>query len=221
MDHSESLDSGAEVLPPPPFSRLAGEISRMGRDFHRHGWLPGTGGNLSAVCRRDPLEMAVTRSGADKGRLRPADIVRVGERGERLAGAGRPSAEVLLHLAVARRRGAGAVLHTHSVFGTLASQARAREGGVHLEGFEMLKGLAGVGSHDHREWLPIMDNSQDAAALSRQVEETLDRQPEIHGFLLFRHGLYTWGADLEEARRHVEVLEFLLEVVVRCGPGTA
>jgi methylthioribulose-1-phosphate dehydratase len=27
------------------------------------------------------------------------------------------------------------------------------------------------------------------------------------------HGLYTWGADLAEARRHIEVLEFLMEVL--------
>ena len=26
------------------------------------------------------------------------------------------------------------------------------------------------------------------------------------------HGLYTWGASLEEARRHTEITEFLLDV---------
>jgi methylthioribulose-1-phosphate dehydratase len=33
--------------------------------------------------------------------------------------------------------------------------------------------------------------------------------------LLKAHGLYTWGADVAEARRHVEILEFLLEVLTR------
>ena len=37
--------------------------------------------------------------------------------------------------------------------------------------------------------------------------------PIQHGFLIHRHGLYTWGDDLETARRHVETIEFLLECV--------
>jgi methylthioribulose-1-phosphate dehydratase len=37
----------------------------------------------------------------------------------------------------------------------------------------------------------------------------------MHGFLLAKHGLYTWGRDLAEARRHIEIHEFLFEVVAR------
>jgi len=33
--------------------------------------------------------------------------------------------------------------------------------------------------------------------------------------LLQRHGLYTWGATLNDAVRHVEVLEFLFETIGR------
>ena len=33
--------------------------------------------------------------------------------------------------------------------------------GIALEGYEMLKGLSGVTTHAHREWLPIVDNDQD------------------------------------------------------------
>ena len=33
--------------------------------------------------------------------------------------------------------------------------------------------------------------------------------------LLSRHGLYTWGQSVAEARRHLEALEFLFEVEVR------
>jgi methylthioribulose-1-phosphate dehydratase len=79
----------------------------------------------------------------------------------------------------------------------------------------MLKGLSGVKTHDHRELLPIFENSQDLAALSAVVAERLANDPLPHGFLLRGHGLYTWGRDLAEARRHVEILEFLLEVAGR------
>jgi methylthioribulose-1-phosphate dehydratase len=81
----------------------------------------------------------------------------------------------------------------------------------------MLKGLAGVTTHEHRYKLAIFDNTQDIPALSKQVQAALHnpREPLRHGFLIRRHGLYTWGRDLDEARRHVEILEFLLEVVAR------
>jgi len=79
----------------------------------------------------------------------------------------------------------------------------------------MLKGLAGVTSHDHREWLPIVENSQDMRALAETTSETLAAHPAAHGFLLKQHGLYTWGATLSAAKRHVEILEFLLESIGR------
>ena len=79
----------------------------------------------------------------------------------------------------------------------------------------MLKGLEGVRTHTHREWLPILENSQDMTELSRTVSDTLREQPGAHGFLLREHGLYTWGATLQEAKRHVEILEFLMETLVR------
>ncbi len=47
------------------------------------------------------------------------------------------------------------------------------------------------------------------------MRDVLDEHPDAHGFLLRSHGLYTWGADLPQAVRHVEILEFLLEVVGR------
>ena len=37
--------------------------------------------------------------------------------------------------------------------------------------------------------------------------------------LVAGHGLYTWGRDLAEAERHVEVFEFLFEVVERATSG--
>jgi len=43
----------------------------------------------------------------------------------------------------------------------------------------------------------------------------------VHGFLLRRHGLYTWGEDLAQAKRHLEILEFLLEVIGRTRDASA
>lgn len=187
----------------------------MGRDFYSRGWVQGTSGNFSAVTSREPLRLTVTSTRLDKSTLHARQFLEINEAGKVLRGTGRPSSETSIHLAVVRERGAGAVLHTHSVWNTILSEAFAAAGGIALEGYEMLKGLDGISTHEHREWLPILENSQDMAALGKTAEAALKQHPRAHGLLLRRHGLYTWGRDLAEARRHVEILEFLMEVVGR------
>lgn len=118
------------------------------------------------------------------------------------------------HVAVVRTRGAGAVLHTHSIWTTVLTDAtEACE--ISIQGYEMLKGLANVTTHEHEERVPILENAQDMPRLALDVEAVLAARPGAHAFLLRRHGLYTWGRDLAEAVRHVEILEFLFEVVGR------
>ena len=97
----------------------------------------------------------------------------------------------------------------------MLSERHAEKNGLELTGFEMLKGLEGVRSHQHTEWLPILENDQDIPSLARRVEAILLDRPDVHGFLLRGHGLYTWGDDLAQARRHVEIFEFLLETTGR------
>ncbi len=195
--------------------RLAAALAEAGRAFYARGWALGTSGNFSAVLRRDPLRLLITASGLDKAALETSHFLEIDAEGKVLRGGGNASAEALLHLIVARVRGAGAVLHTHSVWSTLLSDLHGSEGGLAISGYEMLKGLEGVTTHRHREWLPILENSQDMKALAVVVEAALQRHPHAHGFLLRAHGLYTWGNDLPQARRHVEILEFLMEVVGR------
>ncbi|HLH31257.1 MAG TPA: methylthioribulose 1-phosphate dehydratase, partial [Terriglobia bacterium] len=192
------------------------QLVQLGRDFHRRGWVLGTSGNFSAVVGKDPLRIAITASSLDKGNLRPENILEIDAEGRVLnPGAGQPSAETLLHTAIVRSRGAGAVLHTHSVWSTILSDYHMGQGGFFIEGYEMLKGLNGVTTHEHREWIPIVENSQDMKALAAETTGLLEADPKIHGFLIRRHGMYTWGTDLAEAARHVEILEFLLESVGR------
>src|SRR5262245_45642822 len=95
----------------------------IGLDFYVRGWVLGTSGNFSTVMRRKPLQIAITASSVSKGTLRARDVLIVGGDGAPVgkSGARRPSAETLLHLAVVRVRGAGAVLHTHSIWSTVLS----------------------------------------------------------------------------------------------------
>jgi methylthioribulose-1-phosphate dehydratase len=194
---------------------LSSSLAKIGREFHARGWALGTSGNYSAVLRHDPLKLLITASGLDKSALAARDFLQIDYNAEVLAGKGKPSAETFLHLAVARARRVGSILHTHSAWSTLLSERHADAGGVAISGYEMLKGLEGVTSHEHREWIPIFNNSQDIPALAIKVSELLAREPHLHGFLLSGHGLYTWGVDIPQARRHIEILEFLFEVVGR------
>ena len=213
---------------------IVGGLVSVARVFYARGWLMGTSGNLSAVVEHEPLRLAITASGVDKGELKPEQVLLVDENVQVLSGArGRPgftsepnsksesastkkpSDESLLHVRIVKERGAGAVLHTHSIWNTIFSDLHAEEGGVRIEGYEMLKGLAGVRTHDHSEWLPIVENSQDMPALANTISKTLNQDKSVHGFLIRRHGLYAWGDNLTEAKRHVEILEFLLETMGR------
>lgn len=203
------------------FGSVAGELVETGRRFDARGWVLGTSGNFSAVIERAPLRLAITRSGVHKGALAETDILEIDAGGGVSRGAGSPSAETPLHLEIVRSRDAGAVMHTHSIWGTFLSDRESRAGGVAIEGYEMLKGLAGVRSHEHREWIPVLDNDQDVPRLALVVRLALDRHPDCHGFLLRRHGLYTWGTTLQDARRHVEILEFLFESVGRARYSSA
>lgn len=198
------------------FEALAQQLAEIGRQCYARGWVLGTSGNFSAVVSREPLRLAITGSGVDKALLVPPQIVQIDDAGRPLRGGGKPSAEATLHLAVVRARGvgAGAVLHTHSIWSTILSDA-ADDGGVVIEGYEILKGLEGIGTHLHREWIPIIENTQDWVSAAAEVEQLLRANPKAHGFLIRRHGLYTWGRDVAEAKRQMEVLEFLFEAMGR------
>lgn len=200
------------------FRRHARTLSAIGRRFDSRNWVLGTSGNFSAVVSEQPLRLAITASAVHKGRLTPAQFLEVDGTGTVIGRqAGKPSAETRLHLEIVRVRGAGAVLHTHSVWGTILSDLHADSEGLAIEGFEMLKGLDGVTTHEHREWIPIVANDQDMGRLAGRVTAVLerDRDARVHAVLLHSHGLYTWGRTIADAERHVEILEFLLEAVGR------
>jgi methylthioribulose-1-phosphate dehydratase len=198
------------------FADATARLIRIGQRFDARGWVLGTSGNFSIVLDEEPVRLAITKSGTQKGDLTSNDILEVGEDGASIgATIGMPSAETRLHLEIVAARPAAAVMHTHSVWSTLLSDRLSARGGVEIKGYEMLKGLTGVETHEHREWIPILDNDQDMPRLGAKIGAMLRDNPACHGFLLRRHGLYTWGATVPEAVRHVEIIEFLLESIGR------
>ena len=184
---------------------------------YARGWVPATSGNFSV---RQGARLLITASGLDKGVLTPAGLLELDLDGRMLAGVGRPSAETGLHLVIYKAQPeAGAILHVHTVWNTLLSGICEEAGCVELRGYELLKGLSGVGTHEQVERVPVLRNTQDYAELSGQLKDSLSENPKAHGVLLSRHGLYTWGKSVSEARRHLEALEFLFEVEARRALG--
>lgn len=197
------------------YTSIRQRLVTLGQDFYRRGWVMGTSGNFSVRASARPFALLMTPSGAHKGRLKASDLLLVDAQGRAKSGPRKPSAETLLHLEIIRARGAGAVLHTHSVWSTILSERHLNAGGLAVEGYEMLKGLEGVKTHEHREWIPILANDQDMPRLAGRLRDALESHPAAHAVLLSGHGMYTWGTSVDEAARHVEILEFLLEVVGR------
>ncbi len=186
------------------------------QEIGMQGWCQGTGGNFSVTVSHDPIRLLITQSGKHKRKVQEDDIILVGGTGRRIVGEkGKPSAETLLHCAIVEIMNAGAVFHTHSVWNTLLGEHFQFQDGFHLHGYEMLKGLSGIQSHEDKVYVPILENSQDMESLTEKTRSMLTYRPSLNGFLLAGHGLYTWGKNINEALRHVEIFEFLFECVGR------
>lgn len=193
--------------------RLAAEIVAAARAFWARGWAPATSGNFSA--RLDEGTILVTASGLDKGELTADGLLTLDLEGAPVGpAAGRPSAETALHLGLYRRFPAtGAVLHVHSPAAITLSMVAGAS--VRLTGWELLKALRGVTTHEHVETVPVVDNDQDTERLAARADERLAELPGCHAYLIAGHGLYTWGQSVAEARRHVEALEALFDHELR------
>ena len=194
---------------PVALATCARTIADTGRDLAALGWTPATSSNFS--MRLDASHIAVTISGRDKGRLSGEDVMVVDLDGGAVATTARPSAETLLHTQIYRRfADANAVLHTHSRAQTVASRLFASRGVVRFEGWELQKAISGYTTHESTLDLPVFPNTQDMSELVREVDAWIDAGKPLSGYLIDGHGIYTWGRDMPETRRHLEAFEFLL-----------
>ncbi|HMO37146.1 MAG TPA: methylthioribulose 1-phosphate dehydratase, partial [Gemmatales bacterium] len=171
-------------------------LIEIGRLFYQRQWSVGTSSNYSMKLRDHPLRILITASGKDKGALTPEDFVLVDASGKssELQGSTHPSdvptavpsAETMLHVVPLKKKEFGAVLHTHSVWSTLLSDKYYEQGYLELAGYEMLKGLEGIRTHESSVRLQIFDNTQDIAKLASEVEQLLGEPGEAlrYGFLL-------------------------------------
>ncbi|MDZ4839094.1 MAG: methylthioribulose 1-phosphate dehydratase [Bacteroidota bacterium] len=183
--------------------------------LHSQHWAPATSSNYSFRIPDHDM-YCISQSGKDKGEFDYNDLMIINNSGEPVEDVElRPSAETLLHTLIYENPLTNCVLHTHSAINTVLSTAHLAEGKVTIAGYELLKGLSGIATHNHSVDIPIFDNDQDMTSLSQKIRMYQASNPNMYGFLLAGHGLYTWGKTIKEARRHIEVLEFLFEVTFK------
>ena len=190
------------------FPQAVEAIVAVGRRLDARGWVPATAGNYSA--RLDDGGFAVTASGWHKGRLAPEGVLRLDAAGA-VIGDGRPSAETALHLALYRRfPDAHAVLHGHSPQAVGYSRALRHRDRWTFSGHELLKAFPGEQTHVRAVHVPVVDNSQDMAAIEAAIAPALDRPDAPPAYMIRDHGLYTWGPDMAAAENIFEAVEWLI-----------
>ena len=208
-DSSNASRLRAAGVDPMRLAECAREIAQTGAHLAALGWTPATSSNFS--MRLDASHAAITISGRDKGALTPDDVMVIDLDGRPVATDARPSAETALHTQIYKRMPqSGAVLHTHSRTQTVASRLFAQAGAIELAGYELLKAFSGYTTHEAAMRLPVFPNTQDMPELMARVDAWLDSGKPLHAYLIDGHGIYTWGRDMAETRRHLEALEFML-----------
>ncbi len=179
--------------------RIRQELIRFCRLAHGQGLMTATDGNIS---RRLPGGgLLITPSGRSKALVQAGELVELDHRGRPLAGAGTPSQETALHLAVYRRRPeVGAVVHAHPTHATAFSITGREPEFAALP--EVLLGLGRVAIVPY-----ATPCSPDLAAA---VEPYLEGHQAL---ILAHHGSLTLGPDLESAWARTEKLEAAAKVL--------
>lgn len=196
--------------------RVLEELADVKELFAARNWFPGTSGNLSIRVGEidgDQLHFAITASGKDKTKRTAEDFLIVDQEGRPAETTGlKPSAETLIHCEIYRLTGCGAVFHVHTVFNNLISEYYGDQGAVPLQGIELIKAF-NIWEENAAIAVPVLPNYADISAIAKLVPGVLNEQ--VPGILLRNHGIYAWGRDTFEAKKHLEAFEFMFETVYR------
>ncbi len=196
-------------------------VCELCREFYRLGWASGTGGGISI---RDSAGVWVAPSGVQKERISAEDVFLLAPEFEGpariLRGAGNPDLRISectpLFFNAYRARGAGAVLHSHSLWALLAARIFSPKGGAgafRCRGLEMQKGLRGLGCFDELV-VPIIPNTAREAELAGSMADAMEAHPGVDAVLVAGHGVYVWGESWVQAKTQAECLDYLFRAVV-------
>lgn len=194
-------------------SNLITELTQLILWINNQGWSPATSTNYSFRDANHPGRCHVSCSGLDKSKFTAKDFIHMDLDKNPMPGyeSFKPSAETDIHLMLYRETDCNVVLHTHSKADTLLSRLKAADNKISIHSYELLKGLRGIDTHNATVTIPIFPNNQNIEALSSEMKPLVQRKEPALGLLIDSHGFYTWGRTLEEAKRHLEVFQFLFD----------
>lgn len=196
-----------------PYDKEAQAVMELAEFCSVKGWLPATSGNLSVLVDKNPLHIAITRSGADKQQLTASDVLLIDKTMQVLDESDyKPSAETSVHIELYRKLGCGSIVHVHTVFNNLVSEMWGDEGQVTLSDHELLKAL-GHWEEAAAIAIPIVPNYANLTRLGEAVAEVAT--VDVPAVYVRNHGIYAWGDTPAAARRHLEAIEFLSEYLYR------
>ncbi|BFT71487.1 methylthioribulose 1-phosphate dehydratase [Paenibacillus sp. P36] len=196
--------------------RAFAELREIKANLAARGWFPATSGNLSVRVggfEPEQFTFAITSSGKDKSVQTPEDFLLVNEKGIATEATSlKPSAETLIHSEIYRLTGAGAIFHVHTIFNNLVSELYWERKSIPVDGVELIKAF-NIWDEEAQIEIPILPNYAEIPRIAALVEDAI--VPRIPGIVLRKHGIYAWGANAFEAKRHLEAFEFLFEYVYR------
>ena len=191
-------------------------LIECGRQFYERQWMWGSAGNLSLRLKDDPLTLAITPSGLNKGHLSETDLLTIKDG---MSGPTHPrglvaSSDLLIHQAIYRSvPGAGAVFHVHPMYSTLVSAMHGNPNqlaALKVGWFEMMRGV-GVGDEQESE-IAILPNWRDVSRIAADIADYIrSNKNAVPAVLLYNHGLVAWGITAEKARDHLEIIEYVCQ----------
>lgn len=194
------------MLSKEPYVNKCTELIKCINFFSTQGWTPGTSSGFSSKV--SDFEVLISQTSKDKSNFSIDDLMLIDNNGAKIfPEEAIPSGETSYHMTVYKETDAGAVYHTHSLNNTLISSLFDNE--ITFSKLEILKGFEGYKSPEAVITIPIFENNQNLQESCLKIAEYLHQNPNTLGFLLKNHGLFVWGKDIFNAKRHTEILEFL------------
>lgn len=192
------------------------KLAALVRIMNSLGHNPATSGNYSLRSKTNPEIALVSESGIDKSKFTEDNFLplyyQTREMHEDYKNSGRKSSdETDIHLTIYQITKANCVLHSHILDSLLFADLFSGKSFATIKDLELLKGFRGIKTHEIEINIPVFDNTQDIRSLSEEIKPAILSQPNSYGLLLRGHGIYVWGDTVEEAKRHLEVFEYIFK----------
>ena len=195
-------------------SNLAELVRRLNLTDHN----PATSGNYSHRSDEFNDYAFVSESGIDKSQFSENNFIPIkisNKETHDFYKKRKSSDETDLHLAIFQSTSANCVLHSHMLDALHFADLYPCLSLIPISGLELLKGFSGVATHDTTIQIPVFENTQDISQLAEIIKPHLNQDPFCYGLILRGHGVYVWGKNVTEAKRHLEVFEYLFRYTIQ------